>query len=81
MGCIEAVSSGETPMALSISCRTVRVTTRSPGFTLTAKAVELKLIDAIDRVGILPIVLDKVNVVGVGQQAGKGRGLGIPQRR
>jgi hypothetical protein len=32
------------------------------------------------RVGILPVVLDDVDVVRSGQQAGKGRRLGVPER-
>lgn len=75
MGCMEAVSSGETPMALSISYPTVRVMMRPPGFKPTAEAVELELVNPVHCVRVLPVVLNEVDVVRVGEQAGKGRGL------
>lgn len=78
---MEAVSSGETPMALSISCAIVRAIPRPPGSQPTAEAVELELINSVDCVRVLPVVLNEVDVVRVGEQAGKGRGLGIPQWR
>ena len=43
-----------------------------------AKAVKLEPIDFIHGVWVLPVVLDDVDVVRDGQQAGEGGGFGVP---
>jgi hypothetical protein len=47
----------------------------------TSKTAETELVDLVDLVGELAVVLDYIDVVGAGQQAGKGRVAGIPERR
>lgn len=63
-------------MAFSISKETVRnpdeQRRRIPS-PLTSKAVQFELVDPIDRLGSLPVVLNKVEVIGGGEQARKGR--------
>lgn len=66
---MDAVSSGETPMAFSISIPRQRCRRQSAVCRHTAEAVELELIDAIDLIGVLPIVLDEIDVVRGGEQS------------
>jgi hypothetical protein len=44
-----------------------------------AKAIKLELLDLVHGVWVLPIVLDDVDVVRDGQQAGEGGGFGVPE--
>ena len=46
----------------------------------TSQATQTKLVDLLEGIWILPVVLDDVDVVGGGQEARKGRRLGVPQR-
>lgn len=48
------------------------------GFFNVAETVEAELVDLGESVGILPVVLNDVDVVGGCQEAGKGRCLGVP---
>ena len=48
---------------------------------VTSEAIELELIDAIDCLGIAPVVLDEIEVVCSGKQARICRGLRVPERR
>lgn len=50
------------------------------GLFNVAKTVETELIDLGQGVRILPVVLNDVDVIRSGQQAGKGRCLGVPER-
>lgn len=45
-----------------------------------AKAVKLELVDLSQGIGILPIVLNDVDVIGDCEQAGEGGCLGVPER-
>lgn len=38
---------------------------------LTTEAVQFKLVDSVQRLGILPVVLDQVDVVERGQETGE----------
>lgn len=40
-----------------------------------AQTVKTELVDLSEGIGVLPVVLDDVDVVGGGQEAGEGRGL------
>ena len=46
-----------------------------------AEAVKLELVDLAQGVGVLPVVLDDVDVVGDGEEAGEGGGFGVPEGR
>lgn len=46
-----------------------------------AQTVEPELIDCIEGIGVLPVVLDDVNVVGGGQKTGEGGCFRVPQWR
>lgn len=46
----------------------------------TSQAAQPELVDLLEGIWILPVVLDHVDVVGGGQEARKGRRLGVPQR-
>ena len=46
----------------------------------TAQAVQAELVDSSEGVGVLPVVLDDIDVVGGGEQASKGGCFGIPER-
>lgn len=43
-----------------------------------AEAVKLELVDLIQGVWVLPVVLDDIDVVGDGQQAGERGSLRVP---
>jgi hypothetical protein len=43
-----------------------------------AKAVKLELFDLAHGVRVLPVVLDDVDVIGDGQEAGEGGGFRVP---
>ena len=45
----------------------------------TSQAVQPKLVDALHGAGVLPVVLYDVDVVGGGEEAGKGAGFGVPE--
>lgn len=45
------------------------ITEPKPFLQLTTEAIQLELIDPVDCFGILPVVLDEVDVVGGGQEA------------
>ena len=46
-----------------------------------AEAAEFELVDLREGIGALPVVLHDVDVVRYGEEAGKGRGFGIPEWR
>ena len=48
---------------------------------VTSEAIELELIDAIDFLGIIPVVLDEIDVVCSREQARICGGLRVPERR
>ena len=48
---------------------------------VTSQAIELELVDAIDGLGIVPVVLDEIDVVCSRKQARICRGLRVPERR
>jgi len=54
--------------------RLVRVSLR------TSKTVQPELIDLRQSVGVLPIILNDIDVVGSGEETSKGRRFRIPQR-
>lgn len=54
---------------------------RGEGRRGTSQAAQAELVDPLEGIRVLPVVLDDVDVVGGGQQAGKGGRLGVPQRR
>lgn len=45
-----------------------------------AQAVKLELVDLREGVGILPVVLYDIDVIGDGEEAGEGGGFGVPER-
>lgn len=48
------------------------------GLFNVTKGVEAELVDCAERIGVLHIILDHINVVGHGEQAGKGGGFAVP---
>ena len=67
------VSMGLTPSAFSMSVwRQYMPDVRGPSF-LTAQAVQAELVYSSQRVWILPVVLDDVDVVGCREKPGKSR--------
>ena len=50
------------------------------GFLDIAQTVETELIDLSEGIGVLPVVLNDIDVVRGSQEASESRRLGIPQR-
>lgn len=72
------VSRGATPIAFSISWALVSNLSEQVSFCavyLTAQTIQLELIDSAYSLGILPVVLYQVDVVGCCEEPSKGRSL------
>jgi hypothetical protein len=78
---MDTVSMGVTPIAFSISAcvRLDRALFRLAG--RTSKTIQTELVYPSQSVWVLPIVLDDVDIVRGGEQTGKRRRFGIPERR
>ena len=73
IGWTERVSSGRTLMAFSISrLYSAVLYTLDCGADLTSQAAQAKLVDLAERVRILPIVLDDIDVVRRSEDPSKG---------
>lgn len=79
-GLTETVSMGMAPMAFSMSGLVSSIHIARSALR-TAKATQPELVQLVHFIGKLAVVLNDIDVVGSGQQAGKRRGARIPQRR
>ena len=62
----------------SIDDRDLKVSCQN---SVTSKAIQRELVNAIDGLGIVPVVLDEIDVVCGCKQARICRGLRVPERR
>jgi len=69
---------GLTPRAFSISACVSRGSAAEQGQWSTSQAAQAELVDFLEGVGVLPVVLDDIDVVGGGQETSEGRRLGVP---
>lgn len=69
---------GLTPRAFSISAALSKGARLASMMGSTSQTAQTELVDLLQGIGVLPVVLDHVDVVGGGQETGEGGRLGVP---